>query len=77
MPSPLLVRISPAQSEQWYRWIGRRRIISALAEHRGNAWQRKHPAENPGTRPELRIPVVTANSLGGPNSACCVKFART
>src|SRR6516165_10134517 len=54
MPSPLLVRISPAQSEQWYRWIGRRRIISASAEHRGNACQRKHPAENPGTSRPLQ-----------------------
>ena len=69
MASSLLVRISPAQSEQWYCWIGRRRIILASAEHRGNSCQRKHSAENPGTRPELRIPVVTANSLGGQNSA--------
>jgi hypothetical protein len=26
---------SSAQSEQWYCWIGRRRIISASAENRG------------------------------------------
>jgi transglycosylase-like protein with SLT domain len=31
---------SPAQSEQWHCWIGRRRIISASAEHRGNSCQR-------------------------------------
>ena len=36
---------SPAQSEQWYCWIGRRRIISASAENGGNYCQRKHPAE--------------------------------
>ena len=45
---------SPAQSEQWYCWIGRRRIISASAENRGNSYQRKHP--DPGARSELRLP---------------------
>jgi hypothetical protein len=49
----------PAQSVQWSCWIGRRRIISGSAEHRGNSCQRKHPAENPGTRADLRSPVVT------------------
>src|SRR5262249_55884128 len=36
---------SPAQSEQWYCWIDRRRIISASAENRGNSCQRKHKEE--------------------------------
>jgi hypothetical protein len=36
---------SPAQSEQWYCWIGRRRIILASAENRGipaSAWVAAH-----------------------------------
>jgi hypothetical protein len=43
-------------SEQWYCWIGRRRIISASAENLGNSCQRKHPAEILALGPELRLP---------------------
>src|SRR5258708_7241482 len=32
-PTDALLAKSPAQSEQWYCWIGRRRIISASAEN--------------------------------------------
>jgi hypothetical protein len=48
---------SSAQSEQWYCWIGRRRIISASAENRGNSCQRKHKEEE---RRERYIGGVTA-----------------
>jgi len=48
---------SPAQSEQWYCWIDRRRIISASAENRGNSCQRKHKEEE---RRERYIGGVTA-----------------
>jgi len=62
---------SPAQSEQWYCWIGRRRIISASAENRGNSCQRKHPAEilalGPSCASHRRS--SNANSLCGRNSA--------
>jgi hypothetical protein len=58
-------------SEQWYCWIGRRRIISASAENLGNSCQRKHPAEILALGPELRLPPRSsnANSLQGQNSA--------
>src|SRR5215468_1037172 len=48
---------SPAQSEQWYCWIDRRRIISASAENRGNSCQRKRKGEE---RRERYIAGVTA-----------------
>src|SRR5262249_34345073 len=48
---------SPAQSEQWYCWIDRRRIISASAENPGNSCQRKHKEEE---RRERYIGGVTA-----------------
>ncbi len=73
---------SPAQSEQWYCWIGRRRIISASAENRGNSCQRKHPAEilalGPSCASHRRS--SNANSLCGRNSAgspeICATFQR-
>jgi hypothetical protein len=40
--------------------IGRRRIISASAENRGNSCQRKHP--DPGTRSELRFRKAAAQT---------------
>jgi hypothetical protein len=50
------VRARENASEQWYCCIGRRRIISASAENRGNSCQRKHPAEILALGPELRLP---------------------
>jgi hypothetical protein len=43
-------------SEQWYCWIGRRRIISASAENLGNSCQRKHLPRSWHWAPELRLP---------------------
>ena len=63
-------RGNPAQSEQWYCWIGHRRIISASAENRGNSCQRKHPAEilalGPSCASHRRS--SNTNSLCGRNS---------
>jgi hypothetical protein len=60
---------SPAQSEQWCCWFGRRRIISGSAENRGSSCPsaidrcpRKHRCRDPGIRPQLRFPRAAAQT---------------
>jgi hypothetical protein len=63
------MRVRENASEQWYCWIGRRRIISASAENLGNSCQHKHPAEILALDCASHRRSSNANSLQGQNSA--------